>query len=164
MTTDRTVFAGQRHPDRSQVAPRSRANNSASATNSPLSRWSGKSSTGRRCRDLFKGYMRALGDPPDEPTRALVIAASEAVVLAELARQECLAGMTGLNAELTIRFENTAARALRRLGLNKPVAAPKKSFLEKMAEKEHALRTAEAKAAADAPRTDETGEAAGGAL
>ena len=54
---------------------------------------------------------------------ALVLAAAEAVALAEVARRECLAGMTGVNAELTIRFENSANRALRRLGLAK--ASPK---------------------------------------
>jgi hypothetical protein len=92
---------------------------------------------------------------------ALAIAAAEAVVLAEVARQECLAGMTGANAELTIRFENTAARALR---LNKPVPPKVKSFHEKMAEREAAQKAAEAKAAATSDqRTDEAGEASGGA-
>jgi hypothetical protein len=55
---------------------------------------------------------------------ALAIAAAEAVVLAEVARQECLAGMTSINAELTIRFENAAARALRRIGLAKATPKP----------------------------------------
>jgi hypothetical protein len=58
------------------------------------------------------------------PTLALVLAAAEAVALAEVARRECLAGMTGVNAELTIRFENSANRALRRLGLAKATPKP----------------------------------------
>lgn len=109
--------------DRTPVAGRLPASSRSAATNSPASRWKGNTVTGRRCRDLFKGYLSALGNPSDAPTMALVIAAAEAVVLAEIARQECLAGMTGLNAELTIRFENAAARALRRIGLAK--ASPK---------------------------------------
>jgi hypothetical protein len=128
------------------------ASSRSAATNRPISRWSPNTSTGRRCRDLFRGYMRALGDPADEPTVALAIAAAESVTLAEVARAECLGGMTGITAELTIRFENSAARALRRLGLNKPVPAPRKTFMEKMAEKEAALRAAESAAAAERPK------------
>jgi hypothetical protein len=112
-------------PNRPGAAGLPPASSRSAATNRPASRWNANTATGRRCRDLFRGYMRALGEPTDEPTVALAIAAAEAVVLAEQARQECLAGMTGVNAELTIRFENAAARALRRIGLAK--ATPKAS-------------------------------------
>lgn len=84
--------------------------------------------------------MSQLGNPNDVPTIALAIAAAEAIVLAEDARKECLAGgLNGMSAELMIRCENTAARALRRLGLNRAAPpAPRKSFAEKMAEMEAA--------------------------
>jgi hypothetical protein len=114
-------------PDRASV-------NRSAATNRPSSRWQLKTARGRRCRDLFKGYMSQLNNPTDDPTVALVVAAAESIVLAEDARQACLAGMTGVNAELMIRCENSAARALRRLGLNRAAPpAPRKSFAEKMA-------------------------------
>jgi hypothetical protein len=161
MPPDRPSIAGRSPADRTAIAPRSRA--SRSATTNGTSRH-GRTAEGRRVRDLYVGYLAALGNPTDVPTLALVLAAAEAVALTEVARRECLAGMTGVNAELTIRFENTAARALRRLGLNKPVPVPRKTFHEKMAEREAAQKAAEAKAAATSDqRTDEAGEAAGGA-
>ena len=48
---------------------------------------------------------------------------AEAVALAEVARRECLGGMTAAGAELVVRLENTANRSLRRIGLAK--ASPK---------------------------------------
>lgn len=130
---DRPVIGGRSLPDRTSIAAPSAANCSA-ATNRPASRWNLKTASGRRCRDLFRGYLAQLGNPTDAPTLALIVAAAEAIVLAEDARKECLAGgLNGLNAELMIRCENTAARALRRLGLNRAAPpAPRKSFAEKM--------------------------------
>jgi hypothetical protein len=81
--------------------------------------------------------LKQLGSPADAPTQALVIAAAEAVVLAETAREDCLRGMNGINAELMIRLENTANRALRRLGLAKAAPPPpRKSIAERLAEAE----------------------------
>jgi hypothetical protein len=135
---DRPAIGGRSLPDRTPIAGPSPANRSA-ATNRPASRWNLRTTNGRRCRDLYRGYLIQLGNPIDAPTVALVVAAAEAIVLAEVARQECLAGMNGLNAELMIRCENSAARALRRLGLNQAAPpSPQKSFSEKMAELEAA--------------------------
>lgn len=136
---DRPAIDGRSLPDRTPIAARSTANRSA-ATNRPISRWNLRSTGGRRCRDLFNGYLRQLGNPTDDPTVALVVAAAEAIVLAEDARKECLAGgLNGMSAELMIRCENTAARALRRLGLNRAAPpAPRKSLAEKLAEMEAA--------------------------
>jgi hypothetical protein len=122
MTTDRTQIAGRSPADRTPVTPRPRANRSA-VTNAPAMRH-GRTAEGRRVKDLYEGYVVALGRPTDVPTLALILAAAEAVALAEVARRECLAGMTGVNAELTIRFENSANRALRRLGLAKATPKP----------------------------------------
>jgi hypothetical protein len=83
----------------------------------------GRSAEGRRVRDLYAGYVAALGGPADVPTLALILAAAEAVALAEVARRECLGGMTAAGAELVVRLENTANRSLRRIGLAK--ASPK---------------------------------------
>src|SRR5262245_43935739 len=108
--TDRGPIGGRSLPDRTPIAGPSPASSRSAATNRPSSRWSLKTSHGRRCRDLFKGYMAQLGNPTDVPTIALAIAAAEAIVLAEEARKECLAGgLNGISAELMIRCENTAA-------------------------------------------------------
>ena len=77
--------------------------------------------------------MLALGSQTDIPTTALALAAAEAVVLAELARLECLEGLTGVNAEMAIRFENTANRSLRRLGLDRAAAAPVLTIAQQIA-------------------------------
>lgn len=129
--------------DRTPAAPMPPASSRSAATNRPASRWNANTASGRRCRDLFLAYVKQLGGPADAPTQALAIAAAEAVVLAEAAREDCLRGMNGINAELMIRLENTANRALRRLGLAKAAPPPpRKSFAERLAE-------TEARAAAD---------------
>jgi hypothetical protein len=92
-------------------------------TNSPAMRH-GRSPEARRVRDLYAGYVAALGGPADVPTLALILAAAEAVALAEVARRECLGGMTAAGAELVVRLENTANRSLRRIGLAKAGAKP----------------------------------------
>ena len=97
--------------------------NRAAITNSPSQRH-GRTASGRRVKDLYAGYLAALGHPGDVPTQALALAAAEAVALAETARAECLAGLNGVNGELCIRFENSANRALRRLGLAKVTPKP----------------------------------------
>jgi hypothetical protein len=128
--------------DRTPIGGSAPRNNRSAATNRPSSRWNLKTASGRRCRDLYRGYMTQLGNPTDAPTVALAIAAAEAIVLAEDARQECLAGMNGLNAAQMVRCENSAARALRRLGLNRAAPlAPRKSLAEKLAEMEAARQT-----------------------
>jgi hypothetical protein len=112
-------------PSRPPAVAVASARSRSAATNRPSSRFNANTATGRRCRDLLKGYLRALGDPTDAPTMALAVAAAEGVVISELARTACLSagGMTGINIELMIRAENTANRALRRIGLAK--ASPK---------------------------------------
>jgi hypothetical protein len=90
-------------------------------TNDPSKRH-GRSAEARRVRDLFQGYMAALGDPMDAPMQALILAAAEAVTIAENARRDHLAGKIGVND--MIRAEGASNRALKRIGLNKPVSKP----------------------------------------
>jgi hypothetical protein len=80
-------------------------------------------------RDLYRSYAAALGGGQDTGTAALVLAAAEQVVIAENARRDHLAGK--LNLDSVVRAENGAHRALRRLGLNKPVPSRKKSFADR---------------------------------
>ena len=102
---DRPVTDGLPSASRPGADAKPSARSRSAATNRPASRWNSNSAGGRRCRDLFRGYMRALGSPADEPTVALAIAAAEAVALAETARQDCLSGMTAINVELMIRLD-----------------------------------------------------------
>jgi hypothetical protein len=86
----------------------------------------GRSPEARRVRDLYRSYMAALADPVDPATQALALAAAESVVICEVARRDLLNTMTAAGAELLVRLENTANRALKRVGLAKasPKAAP----------------------------------------
>jgi hypothetical protein len=90
-------------------------------TNDPSQRH-GRSAEARRVRDLYVSYHAALGHPPDVGTQSLILDAAESVVIAERARADVIAGNGG---DLTnvVRVEGMAARALRRIGLNK-VATP----------------------------------------
>jgi hypothetical protein len=120
-------------------------------TRDPLRRANGNTAQGRRTRDLYRGYMAALGSPADAATQALILAAAEQVVIAEFTRHAHLAGKAELDA--VVRAENMSARALRRLGLNKPAPAPRRSLAEKMAA---AQRAADAHTQADVSRGTET--------
>jgi hypothetical protein len=90
-------------------------------TNDPTARH-GRSAEARRVKDLFASYMLALGNPTDNGTVAMVLAAAEAVTIAENARRDHLAGKIGIND--MIRAEGASNRALKRIGLNKPVPKP----------------------------------------
>jgi hypothetical protein len=127
-------------------------------TNDPAQRH-GRSAEARRVRDLFAAYSTTLGNPTDVGTQALILAAAEAVTIAEVTRAVHLAGKGDLDS--VVRSEGTAARALRRLGLDRAVAPPKKSFAEKLEEMEATRKAAEAAPAADAAKGDDVAADAG---
>ena len=112
----------------------------AKLTNDPV-RGLGQSAEARRVRDLYRSYLTQLGSPVDAGTQAMIIASSEQVVIAENARRDHLAGKADLDS--VIRAENMSARALRRLGLNKPATAPRLSYVEKIEAREAAQRAAQ---------------------
>jgi len=116
-------------------------------TNDPSQRH-GRSAEARRVKDLFASYIAALGGPVDVATQALVLSAAEHVAIAERTRADVIAGK--LAPTEAVRSQGAADRALRRIGLNRPATPPRKTFQEKMAEAEAALRAAEARAVADA--------------
>lgn len=144
-------------PNRTAAAAKLPTGNSE-ITNSPLSRWNGNTATGRRARDLFRAYLSTLGNPADTPTLALVLAAAEQTVIAENARRDHLDGKLVLSE--VVRAEGMAARALRRVGLNKPLPPARKTLIEKLTEQEAARRAAEARASADAAKGAATGAGA----
>ena len=92
-------------------------------TNGPSQRH-GRSAEARRVKDLFVCYLDALGNPADVATQALILAAAEAVTIAENARRDHLAGKVGVGMNDVVRAEGAPNRALKRLGLNKPTPKP----------------------------------------
>ena len=113
--------------DRPPVAGQSPASSRSAATNSPSSRWRKNTATGRRCRDLYKAYLKRAGNPADADTQAAILAAAEQTVLAEMARLDLIAGMNGVNLELVIRAENLANRTRKNLGLDKSNSSKKRT-------------------------------------
>lgn len=145
--TDRTQIDSRSPVDRRATATGSSRVRSRT-TNAPADRL-GRTAEARRVRDLYAGYSKDLGAPTDVSTQALILACAEAMAVAEKARADYLAGRSAdLNG--VIRAENTANRALKRLGLAKPSLAPRKSLLEKMTDKEAAQRAGQARIAARA--------------
>jgi hypothetical protein len=96
--------------------------NRAATTNDPMrARTNGRTSAGRRVRDLFTAYLVATGRT-DDIARAQALAAAELTAAAENARTKLLAGDGDI--EQIVRLENLANRAVRRLGIKPGAAAP----------------------------------------
>jgi hypothetical protein len=127
--SNRCATAGRSHTDRSAI------------TNDPISRWSGRTASGRRARDLFRDYVTALGNPTDSPTLALVITAVERGLIAENARGDYLTGKV-ISLEDIVRLERAADKALSRLKLDRVQAPKRKSLTEKLEEAEAAAKAA----------------------
>jgi hypothetical protein len=87
----------------------------AKTTNDPASRANLNTANGRRVADLYRSYLRAMGDPTDAIAQANVLAAAELTVAAETARVQLLAGKADV--DQLVKLENLAARAIRRLGI-----------------------------------------------
>ena len=94
----------------------------ARITNNPISvRADLNTSQGRRVADLYRSYLRAMGDPADTAAQADVLAAAELTVAAEMARVDLLAGKADV--DQLVKLENLAARAIRRLGIRQNAAS-----------------------------------------
>ena len=91
-------------------------NRSATSNDLLRARANGRTSAGRRVRDLYRAYLTGLSNP-DDAVKAQVIAAAELMVAAENARAELLAGRGDV--EQIVRLENLANRAGRRLGIHR---------------------------------------------
>jgi hypothetical protein len=133
MLSDRRPPAVASRPPADGV-PSSRS--TSSITNRATSRWNGNTAHGRRCRDLFKSFLKQAGDPSEPATQAAITALVEQIVIAEQARADCLAegGLTKIGLELVIRAENLANRTLKRLKLDKVTASTKGKSMRDRAE------------------------------
>lgn len=122
--------------------------NRAATTNNPMrARTNGRTSAGRRVRDLFKAYLAAMGRT-DDIAAAQALAAAELVTAAENARTKLLAGQGDV--EQIVRLENLANRAVRRLGIKPGAATPQLSMRERLIAEAEARDEAEAEASAPA--------------
>lgn len=101
-------------------------------TNDPVRRQKGTTAAGRRLRDLYLGYLAALGNPTDIVAQTNCLKAAELVQAAEDARAALLAGKGDANA--VVRLENLADRAVRRLGLP-PAGEQRLTLRERLAAK-----------------------------
>lgn len=103
-------------------------------TNNPLAvRASHRTAQGRRIRDLYRSYLKAMGDPTEPRLQADALAAAELKVAAEIERAKLLAGQG--DADAPVRVENLAARAERKLGLKPGQVAPRTSYVERLMQK-----------------------------
>jgi hypothetical protein len=81
----------------------------AKATNNPIGR-AGNTARGRRIRDLYRVFLRIMGDPVDAVSQAAAVRAAELTVAAEDARMKLLAG--GGDIDQVVRLEGVARRAV----------------------------------------------------
>jgi hypothetical protein len=105
--------------------------NRSVTTNDPMrARADGRTSGGRRVRDLYRALLAGMNNP-DDIRRAQALAAAELTVAAENARAELLAGLGDI--EQIVRLENLATRAVRRLGLQAATAPQGPTLAEHLA-------------------------------
>jgi hypothetical protein len=122
--------------------------NRAATTNDPMrARTNGRTSAGRRVRDLYQALLNATGRI-DDIACAQALAAAELVAAAENARTKLLAGQGDI--EQIVRLENLANRAVRRLGIQPGAAAPQLSMRDRLIAEAEARDEAEAEASAPA--------------
>jgi hypothetical protein len=101
------------------------ANARAKITNDPArARANRNTAQGRRVADLYRAFLRAMGNPDDAVAQANALAAAELKVAAEDARKRMLDGDAGGDPDQLVRLENLAHRAERKLGI-KATAEPK---------------------------------------
>lgn len=95
---------------------RSASNYKSSVTRSPSTRIDGRSSVGKRIRDLYGQLMQRLNQPADIMVQADIMALVELKVAAEIARSNLLTGKVSSSNEL-VRLENLVRRTEARVGL-----------------------------------------------
>ena len=128
--------------------------NRAATTNDPMrARTNGRTSAGRRVRDLFTAYLAAMGRI-DDIARAQALAAAELTAAAENARTKLLAGQGDI--EQIVRLENLANRAVRRLGIKPGAEAPYVPLRERLLAQVEAATAAEEAENKQAAAEDET--------
>jgi hypothetical protein len=99
------------------AAPKTRAR----ASNNPrrLEGVDGRSSHGRRRRDVIDGLVAALGGPDcvTDPVMSDIVRAADLTLIAERTRADALRGGAEVSVSDLIRLEGAADRAVRRLNL-----------------------------------------------
>jgi hypothetical protein len=109
MTGDRPPIDG----DRAAINTRSLA----AVTNAPGRRLDGRTTVGRRVRDLYRALTERLGSPADILTQADILALVELKIAAEMARARLLESGSNKDNYNVVRIENLVRRAEIRVGL-----------------------------------------------
>ena len=86
-------------------------------TNKPLTRANGNTAAGRRVRDLYRGFMRGIGNPADVIAQAHALHAAELLVAVEQTRLRAARGEP-VDVDALVRLSNLADRAAKRLRLD----------------------------------------------
>jgi hypothetical protein len=89
-----------------------------------IERLDGRTVAARRARELAKGFEAELGGTITTSQRFAIERAAALVALAEDAKARRLAGDAAITLEDVVRVDNSAARAVKALGI-KPGVAPK---------------------------------------
>jgi hypothetical protein len=93
-------------------------------TNNPISRANQDTADGRRVADLFRAFIREMGDRARSVTAQTdALAAAELTVAVEAARARLLSGTPG-SADEVVRLGGELRRAVRRLGIDRAASAP----------------------------------------
>jgi hypothetical protein len=116
LTSDQAGINGGSPADRSKITGRSPAGFRSAVTRSPAGRLDGRSSTGKRVRDLYDALLVRLKQPADIMVQADIMALVELKVAAEAARLRLLEGKDQ-NTNGLVRLENLVRRAEARVGL-----------------------------------------------
>jgi hypothetical protein len=93
-----------------------------------LSALDGRTVAARRARELARGFEAELGGTATASRRFAIERAAALVALAEDAKARRLAGDQSVTLEDIVRIDNSAARAVRALGI-KPNAQPRQQSL-----------------------------------
>jgi hypothetical protein len=107
---------------KSSPAARRPGMNRSRITNDPLSRADGRTAAGRRVRDLYRAFVAGAGNPDSDVFRAAALAAAELMAASEVAGAKLLSGDGDV--EQIVRLENSARRAICRLGLRPGATKP----------------------------------------
>jgi hypothetical protein len=104
----------------------------AARTNDPFAGINLHSAIGRRIRDMYFALLETLPGPHTAIVETQAMAAAEAVVIAEQARQRVLQGDKAVSYDDLVRLDAQADRKVRRLGIGQCKPA-EETFAEALA-------------------------------
>jgi hypothetical protein len=126
MSDAASVFQADMFPDQQREPHRMRR---SAVTNNAVANANQATAAGRRVADLYRAFMRAMGNPACAVKQSEALAAAELTEAAEAARSRLRAG-TGDSNEV-VRLGGEARRAVRRLRIDRERGGkPKQRFTD----------------------------------